>query len=235
MAINNIPGVGPQNSDIAAAVAAPSAATIAAAVAAPSSSTIATAVAAAVPTSAQITTIVQNNAGSPVGGTWTNIGYVSGNGASSASFTGLSSYKYLKVYFLGIYPSVTNVNFTMRINSDSGNNYWWIGNKITEGSASPITVDYGGNSSYHYMGGIASGYPTSTQGMFEIKNSNTGVYKTYKFSHTYFDSGQGANRQSVGVGQWNSTSAITSITFSISGGTFLHSNGTYGFYLAGAN
>lgn len=62
MAINSIPGVGPQNSDIATAVAAPSAATIASAVAAPSASTIATAVAAAVPTSAQITTIVQNNA-----------------------------------------------------------------------------------------------------------------------------------------------------------------------------
>ena len=42
MAINNIPGVGPTNADIATAVAAPSAATIAAAVAAPSAATIAT-------------------------------------------------------------------------------------------------------------------------------------------------------------------------------------------------
>jgi hypothetical protein len=79
MAINNIPGVGPQNSDIAAAVAAPSAATIAAAVAAPSSATIASAVAAAVPTNssianavaaavptnASITTIAQANGGAP--------------------------------------------------------------------------------------------------------------------------------------------------------------------------
>ena len=87
MAIDRIPGVGPSNSDIAAAtaavvpnsaaitaavptaaqiataVAAPSAATIATAVAAPSASTIATAVAAAVPTAASITSIVQSNAG----------------------------------------------------------------------------------------------------------------------------------------------------------------------------
>ena len=43
MPINNIPGVGPTNADIATAVAAPSAATIAAAVAAPSAATIAAA------------------------------------------------------------------------------------------------------------------------------------------------------------------------------------------------
>lgn len=49
MGINQIPGVGPTNADIASAVAAPSAATIAAAVAAPSANTIASAVAAVVP------------------------------------------------------------------------------------------------------------------------------------------------------------------------------------------
>ncbi|NBR25448.1 MAG: hypothetical protein EBU08_17065, partial [Micrococcales bacterium] len=60
MGINQIPGVGPTNSDIATAVAAPSAATIASAVvaAAPTNSTIASAVAAAVPTNSSIAAAV---------------------------------------------------------------------------------------------------------------------------------------------------------------------------------
>ena len=53
MAINIVPGVGPSNSDIAAAVAAPSA------------STIASAVAAAVPTNTSITNIVQGYSATP--------------------------------------------------------------------------------------------------------------------------------------------------------------------------
>ena len=60
MGIARIPGVGPLNSDIATAVAAPSAATIAAAVAAPSAATIAAAVAA--PSAATIATAVSNSA-----------------------------------------------------------------------------------------------------------------------------------------------------------------------------
>jgi hypothetical protein len=79
MAINSIPGVGPQNTDIATAVAAavptnssiaaavPTNSTIASAVAAavPTNSNIANAVAAAVPTNASITTIAQANGGAP--------------------------------------------------------------------------------------------------------------------------------------------------------------------------
>ena len=62
MAIDRIPGVGPQNTDIATAVAAavPTNSSIAAAV--PTNSSIANAVAAAVPTNASITNIVQTYA-----------------------------------------------------------------------------------------------------------------------------------------------------------------------------
>jgi hypothetical protein len=106
MAIDRIPGVGPQNSDIATAVAAPSAATIAAAVAAPSAATIASTVAGSVPTLAQITSTVQSNAGSPFGGTWTN----------------LSSYKYLRFTFY-CQNGVGTWSMPIRFNNDGNANY----------------------------------------------------------------------------------------------------------------
>jgi hypothetical protein len=101
MAINNIPGVGPANSDVAAAVAAavPTNSSIAAAV--PTNSSIATAVAAAVPTNTSITNIVQTYAAAkatfmaeynsstnwtaPTGTNWVRVEAVGGGGGSGGS------------------------------------------------------------------------------------------------------------------------------------------------------
>lgn len=120
MPINNIPGVGPTNADIAtavaapsaatiaAAVAAPSAATIAAAVAAPSAATIATAVAAAVPTTAGITSIVQSNAGATLAqhqefsaGNWAWLGRTVFNSTTGEyTISGLESYKKIRIHIV---------------------------------------------------------------------------------------------------------------------------------------
>ena len=233
MAIDRIPGVGPANSDIAAAVAAPSAATIAAAVAAPSaatiaaavaapsaatiaaavaapsSATIATAVAAAVPTTAGITTIVQANAGSPVGGTWTNLGRLDLNGLQGATVSSLSGYKYLK-FFFGLAPGVTSMRLQLRFNGDTGANYWFgVGNSfdstVVPGAGSNIAanqIDLHGQSATN----------NRVSGIIEIENSNSTIYKmTRTIAAASYDSTKAYSTDSIGC--WNNLAAITSVTF----------------------
>ena len=133
MAIDRIPGVGPANSDIAAAVAAPSAATIAAAVAAPSaatiaaavaapsSATIATAVAAAVPTIGAINTSVANNAPSP--NNWTVITSTNTNNtASTYTFSSLSGYRSYKIIYSSNHLT-NNASINLRFNGDTSTIY----------------------------------------------------------------------------------------------------------------
>lgn len=209
MAINNIPGVGPLNSDIATAVAAPSAATIAAAVAAPSSATIATAVAAAVPTTAGITTIVQANAGSPFGGTLTNLGVVDLNGVSTATLSSLSGYKYLRFYF-GFVGTV-GLRLQIRFNSDTAANYW-----SGLGTTSDInTASQGFNHAFAtneitLTGNSLSNFRTS--GILEIFNSNSTIYKIARSTSAVDTNGSNAF-VNESFGTWNNTAAISSITF----------------------
>jgi hypothetical protein len=221
MAIDRIPGVGPQNSDIAtavaapsaatiaAAVAAPSAATIAAAVAAPSSATIATAVAAAVPTTAGITTIVQANAGSPVGGTWTSLGVVNMNGLSGTTFSSLSGYKYL-MFFYSYAGAAGGHRTQLQFNGDTGSNY-------SSGVGVPNPLDAAPNFSNGQLqtqitlhGGPAGN--NRVTGIVKIPNSNSGLYKTVEGLATV-DYNTSSAFEEFGLGIWNSTSAISSVTF----------------------
>jgi hypothetical protein len=231
MAINSIPGVGPQNTDIATAVstssavsaqitasvptaaaiatavAAPSAATIAAAVAAPSSATIATAVAAAVPTTAGITTIVQANAGSPVGGTWTSLGVVNMNGLSGTTFSSLSGYKYLMFFYslAGAAGGRTQIQF----NGDTGSNYS-SGVGVPSLDASP-GFNNGQLQTQITLHGSPQGNYRAT-GIVKIPNSNSGLYKTVEGLATV-DYNTTLGWEEFGLGVWNSTAAISSVTF----------------------
>ena len=228
MAINNIPGVGPTNADIATAVAAPSAATIAAAVAAPSSATIATAVAAAVPTTAEITSIVQANAGSPYGGTLTSIGVQAFSGVSSVTFSSLSGYKNLQFYITGASPGSSNADFQIRFNGDSGANYAFLLPYFTN-----TTV--GNNRSQASGAGLLAGSINSNSNICfingEIKNSNSSSYKVCSVQS--FNNAS-ENRIIVnGWNLWNNSAAINSITFFFNQTATVDTNAK--IYLLGGN
>lgn len=243
MPINNIPGVGPTNADIAtavaapsaatiaAAVAAPSAATIAAAVAAPSSATIASAVAAAVPTTAGITSIVQANAGSPFGGTWTSL-YANSPAtlATSLTVSGLGSYKYLRVRWFVVANSAGN-NFEVRLNGDTGSNYNDHRGYSTDTSPfTAVSIRHPGTGfNFRRTSGLAS---EANVGGFEIWGSNqSGVKALANQEHTFFDSAYRGLGHAVST--WRSTAAITSITFFFSGSGAFDSSTV--IYVDGAN
>lgn len=196
MPINNLPGVGPTNADIATAVAAPSAATIAAAVAAPSAATIASTVAASVPTLAQINTSVSSNA-SPYGGTWTTVSTTTFATVNTTTISSITGYKYLRIIFaLSTVPA--NEQLGIRFNSDSGSNYltgWHQGTGGINTRVDFTQFDIGQNPGY--------GAPI----MLEVLNANsTSAEKVINLRNIV---GAGMNS---GWGHYSSNSAISSVT-----------------------
>lgn len=229
MAIDRIPGVGPTNADIATAVAAPSAATIAAAVAAPSSATIASAVAAAVPTTAGITSIVQANAGSPFGGTWTNVGQFNMQSTNNYTISGLSGYKYIKILLSG-YTKVATGTLQVRFNGDTSGIYWygWYEQIPPSGGDSVV---YGLSQTQVNFGG-AVGTGQQFHAIIEIEPNNATTYKSYKFDGFKHNNPQGQTCKVNGIGGWNSTAAISSISF-LWTGTTQWDNPSYAMVLGG--
>lgn len=247
MAIDRIPGVGPQNSDIAAATAAvvpntaqitaavPTAAQIATAVAAPSAATIATSVAAAVPTRAQIqsditslgnayngpsaatiasttaasvptlaqiNTSVATNAPSP--NAWTLITSTSATGLA-VTFSGLSGYKTYKVLF---HHNSTNGTSVVTFNGDITNiyayGYRWFSN-ASAGGVSNVNqnvagIQLGTAGSYRYGNFIIERATLSGAKHVDFKTVGTGTPTSHN----------------EGIGLWQGTAAITSITYTSS-------------------
>ena len=186
-------GIGPANSDIAAAVAAPS------------SATIASAVAAAVPTTAGITTIVQANS-SAYNGTWTDLGVTNFSGATSTTtITGLSGYKQLKIY-LWISPT-TGAQTFMRFNGDTASNY-----ACNVQSVSAYNRNWPGSSML--MKTAADG--NDLFGLLTVSPANSTTAKKMVTSENYAAAGTMGQFN----GMWFGTAAITSVTFVQSAGTF---------------
>lgn len=225
MAINNIPGVGPTNADIATAVAAPSAATIA------------SAVAAAVPTTAGITSIVQANAGSPYGGTLTNLGFQSMFNVNSVTFSSLGSYKYLKIIGMNCSPATAS-KIGVRFNGDTGGNYKYF--NVGTGASGTQTYETSSNNPTYISRTCAANVGAGNDGFFmntEIIGSNSSGHKILQGGGAVYDSGQGQyvdiNPASAGI--WASTSPITSVTlFWVNGSNGTNSGTINGFYMYGA-
>lgn len=244
MGISQFPGVGPTNTDVANAVVTagtsagfaatgPTTTQIAAAV--PTLAQITTAItsnaASAGVTMAAITSTVQANAGSPFGGTWTYLGYVNPNGSNAATFTGLSSYKYLKMTWIGLATS-GGADLLLRINGDSANNYAWWGLY-----SAANTNAYGlGDANYPWFdaGSISSTSALLNNGTVEFPQSNNSTaVKFVKYDVTNFNGTQ-IHRKVEGI--WNNTAAISSVSLFLSGGTFSVSTGnTRGVYMWGGN
>jgi hypothetical protein len=226
MAIDRIPGVGPQNSDIAAAVAAPSAATIASTVAGSvptlaqintavntqtNNSAIATAVAGAVPTLAQITSTVQANAGSPFGGTYTNLGTTSFN-ATTITISSLSSYKFIAGY-VTCNMGNGDGSLSFRFNNDSGNNYSYqrFSKRVTNPPIEDTDHADGTTSLAAYYDTALGG--TTSSVYFEIYGSNSSAYKRINIWGRHLSASQGTNRINRIQALYLGTSAISSMSF----------------------
>lgn len=194
----------------------------------PSAATIATAVAAAVPTISAINSSVSTNA-SPYGGTVTH-SYAQGNGASTYTFTGLSSYKYIKIVWAFLVGSLSETQLGITINGDTTNKYMAVINKSRADTGTP-TIVTGINTKIN-LETVRNDY-TQANGVLTIPNSNSGAIKQYSmvsgFNNTATDIIQDY------TGAWLNTAAISTLTFTLTGGTFVNNQAGAGFYLIGIN
>ena len=205
---------------------APSAATIAAAVAAPSAATIATAVAAAVPTTAGITTIVQNNAG--FGNTTTLLASQAANSATSVTLSWGGSYKILYVVLHNYTWNNSNEDTILRINSDS-----------TTGAYAAATPAFQSTTQYRQSANastsrifLAGGNATTANGAFAIATISNATSTSVKIIESV---GYGPNNgyNYVGNATYNGSSAVSSVQITTPGASSTFTNGT--FYVLGVN
>jgi hypothetical protein len=202
--------VGPANSDIANAVAAPSA------------STIATAVAGAVPTISAINTSVSTYA-SGFGNTYTLLGSAAYSAASAYTVSWSGTYK--KIVVMGLSYSDNNAEYMkIRFNGDSSSNYAsGAGNNTTGGHS------FSDTSAYVVSSATAGGFTVV------VENANTTTAPKYFNSVGY---SAGVTTSTFGTGHYTGSSAITSVTMlgSAGGGISTNSLGNYnGLYVFGVN
>jgi hypothetical protein len=227
MAIDRIPGVGPANSDIAAAVAAPSAATIAAAVAAPSaatiaaavaapsaatiastvaapsSATIASAVAAAVPTISAINTSVANNAPSP--NNWVHLGTGSLNNVGTATVS-FSAYRFLKIVITATQSS-NGDQLAFRLNGSAAD-YSFA--STYRGYTNQNTISLNNSWVLFTNSNQASNQPLIAH--LHISNTALSTFKMFDYTLAANTGATGVNNIIDGFGAWRGTSAVTSVT-----------------------
>ena len=205
--------VGPANSDIAAAVAAPSA------------STIATSVAAAVPTISAINTSVQTYAPSP--NAWTLIGSVAANSASAITFSGLSGYKTYRL--VGTIASSTGQNIGLQLNGDGGNNYNFSGSAVNSATVSAGT--YSAQAAFWFNGYLTfSAVPIMLD--VTVECANLAVQKPMKGLVAGGNTTPASSMSITQLGIWKNTATVSSVTL-LTTGAWTSSSGTV--YLLGGN
>lgn len=196
----------------------------------PTAAEIATAVAA--PSLASITSAVQANAGSPYGGTWTNI--YAGNPGAVTTFTtsGLSAYKYIRVGWNDVGCSNAGNNLQIRLNGDSGANYYDVRGYANQTSPYSNTSTMGAVNQFNLRRCDATATLGNT-GQFDIYGSNnTSTYKVLNNQqHVFYDGSQQVGLVRA-VSVWQATAAISSITFFFANGTF---TSTSRLFIDGAN
>ena len=220
MPINNLPGVGPTNADIATAVAAPSAATIASTVAASvptlaqintavntqtNNSAIATAVAGAVPTLSQINTSVANNAPSP--NAWTFLGSATpAYSANNFTLSGLSGWRTIRILLPLTLISGSGSSLFLRINNDSTNNMYQYGGFAVNSTS--LNMTGASNNWFQINGGSGTGQWNITDILIENATSSSSkrisAWGQSSLSNTpWFNDFRG---------QYQGTSGVSSIT-----------------------
>jgi len=155
---------------------------------------------------------------------WTFIASAAPSAVASASLTGISGYKKLKVVaYLG--GSSQSGNFYVQFNSDTGSNYHGGAWGVSQYMSSSVSASSSSTSILLTTGGATYGSFS-----FEIENANsTSVFKDLNGAAIY----QGTpNYGAQNFGVWRSTSAITSIQI---GNSAAGSTITGNIYLLGQN
>ena len=141
---------------------------------------------------------------------------LSGSSVTSSTFSS-TGYKQLMIYLKGVYGTVADDLF-MRINADTGNNYCFHGFR---GAGGGTQYARNGNTNYLQVGLVSDSTASTKQkttGLIYITNPADTDVVNMNHQISAFD---GTNMYATaGSGSYDSSAAITSITFFTASGTF---------------
>ena len=178
-------------------------------------------------TSTSAAIFIKGAGAAPAGGGMTLLSTTTLSGSSTAISSISQSYKSLYVVFKNVYAS-TDTELRLRLNGDTGSNHFSLAarsdtNTYT-GTANESSFNY-----ISYLGDSDSYYYAKAFGVFQIDRYTE--TETHGFFSTGFG-GQSGTAKTTRTGcQYNSTTAISSLTFLPATGTF--SGGTV--YVYGVN
>jgi len=157
------------------------------------------------------------------GGGWTSLttGSLSGT-TTTVNFTA-TGYKQVKVFVKNVTASA-DYNMDVRLNGDSGNNYNWVGVKMTAATTFEGQANSAADNFY------VSVYEATANGYFSFTiddPANTDAHKIFAGIYTAKNTANTFNLAGFVNGRYMSNSAISSITF-VMGATA--STGTYEIY-----
>jgi hypothetical protein len=144
----------------------------------------------------------------------TLIATASPSAATGVSFTSIPSYKYLKVVWINTWHSQNNNSFYVRLNSDTGTNYFYNGfgyqdGAITNLSGTTTGFGFDGNlEPIRYSG--SSNTQKNWRGQMEINGANQAALKYVQYSTA--GAATTYNAYTV-MGTWNNTATVSQIDF----------------------
>lgn len=144
---------------------------------------------------------------------------------SSLSFTGLSSYDFIE-FLIGGYENTTNANSSIRINSNSGNNY---SRHSMQQSASTSDAQYSsitGTFDTAYLLTTMGTKGSSTDGVLRVRltNCKSAGFTTIQAFHFYGGPSNTPKRIDWSMGSYNVAEAVSSFQFNLDAGSFTGGN-----------
>jgi hypothetical protein len=155
----------------------------------------------------------------PVSGGMTllNTGGTTLSGSSTVINVTTTGYQQLVIYIVNAYASTGGLDLLVRLNADSGNNYTYQNNISIEGATYGQAAT--GTSSFKIGNiGDVNDFDNNLNAHMEIARPDKTEYKVIGYRGRSRSSSEGLCTQ--GMAAYDSTTAISSITFLITSGTF---------------
>jgi len=154
-------------------------------------------------------------------GAYDSLATVSGTGSTGIiTFTGIpSTYKHLQIRVLAKDTGATSTGLEITFNSDTTANY--SRHRIVGNGSTVAAFGAGGISSIPMLGSVGLPTAASTYGVFIIdilEYANTNIFKTVRVLSGQDSNGSGA--VDFTSGSWRSTSAISTVTVSLSASNY---------------
>lgn len=159
-------------------------------------------------------------------------GTLTGAGATTVTVSGISAQDQLFIIISGASSANSGATFSIRFNTDSGNNYEFVESKLTATTTytpgSLIQASGSGTTNKIEVGTMATNAASFVSGYFIVQGCNSAGIKMANWATASTDNGGSNPTCTIGGGFWNGSATITSVSMISSNGNF--DGGTFRVY-----